>query len=127
MLQPYEWTVIRLIPRIERGELINVGVIVYCRNLDFLEAAVELDESRALALDPNLDLDAVRAHLRSIQGLCVQDPAVGPNASRPAGERFRWLTAPRSTMVQASVVHTGLTADPAGELERLATAIVRPL
>ena len=121
----YEWAVLRVVPRVERGEFVNAGVLVYCHALGFLAAAVELDEARALALDPGLDLGAVRRHLGAVPDLCAGSPAGGAGAGRPPGERFRWLTAPRSTVVQTSPVHTGLSADPAAELDRLLDVLVR--
>jgi len=124
--QPYEWAALRVVPRVERGEFLNVGVVVYSRPLEFLGAAVHFDEQRALALDPDLDVAAVRGHLESLRALCAGDPQAGANAARPAGERFRWLTAPRSTVVQPSPVHTGVTDDPAEELSRLMARMVLP-
>jgi hypothetical protein len=122
----YEWSVLRVVPRVERCEFVNAGVVVYCRQLDFLAAAVELDEARALALDSELDLVAVRRHLQGIEALCEGRHEAGPNAARPPGDRFRWLAAPRSTVVQPSPIHTGLTDDPAAELGRLLEVMVRP-
>jgi hypothetical protein len=123
---PYEWAVLRLVPRVERCEFVNVGVLVYCRPLDHLSAEVAVDPARALALDPELDLEAARRHLDMVVALCSGDAAVaGPNALRPIGERFRWLVAPRSTVVQASPVHTGLTDDPDRERARLMGSQVR--
>ena len=122
-MQPYEWAIVRLVPRVERGEFINVGAIVYCQSLDFLEAAIDLDETRALALDPGLDMAAVRVHLASIERLCDGSDA-GASGDRSQGDRFRWLTAPRSTMVQTSPIHTGLTDDPAAQLRRLMETMV---
>jgi hypothetical protein len=122
--QPYEWAVLRVVPRVERCEFVNVGAIVYSHATGFLGARVELPEERTLALDPALDLDLVRRHLGAVVALCAGDLSVGPNADRPAGERFRWLVAPRSTVVQTSRVHTGLADDPAAELERLVQSVV---
>lgn len=122
----YEWAVVRVVPRVERCEFVNAGMLVYCRALDFLAAAMELDEARALALDPRLDLPAVRAHLTGVGELAAGAPATGASGARPPGERFRWLTAPRSTVVQISPVHTGLTDDPGAELQRLLDVMVRP-
>ena len=122
----YDWVTLRVVPRVERGEFVNAGVVVYCRQLDFLAAAVELDEARVIALDPAADIATVQRHLRSLEDLCAGAPAAGANGARPLGERFRWLAAPRSTVVQPSPVHTGLTADPAAELARLVDLMVRP-
>ncbi|WP_319461863.1 DUF3037 domain-containing protein [Micromonospora sp. RTP1Z1] len=122
MREPFEYAVIRLVPRVERGEQINVGVILYCQARDFLGARTHLDADRARALAPDVDLEAVAAALGSWDRTCGGD---GPARTMKPGERFRWLAAPRSTMIQASPVHTGLTADPAAELDRLMDALVR--
>jgi hypothetical protein len=121
----YEWAVLRVVPRVERCEFVNVGVVVYCRALDYLAAWTTQDLSRAQAIDPGLDVAAVRAHLDGIQAVCAGDPTAGANGRRSPGDRFRWLVAPRSTVVQASPVHTGLTDDPAAELEDLVDRMVR--
>jgi len=120
----YEWAVLRVVPRVDRGEYVNVGVVVYCQALDFLRAAVTTDLSRALALDAVLDVTAVRAHLESVAALCAGDLAAGDSGRRSPGERFRWLIAPRSTVVQTSPVHTGITHDPERELGDLAAQMV---
>jgi Protein of unknown function (DUF3037) len=117
--------VLRVVPRVERCEFVNAGAVVFCQALDFLAAGVDLDEGRALALDEALDLPAVRRHLAAVRDLCAGAPAAGPMAAQPPGQRFRWLTAPRSTVVQTSPVHTGLTDDPAAELTRLLDVMVR--
>ena len=124
-MHPYEWAVLRIVPRVERAEFVNAGVLVYCHPLDFLAAGIELDEARALALDPVLDVACVRRHLESVRALCEGAPSAGENGARPPGDRFRWLTAPRSTVVQTSPIHTGLTTDPAAEVERLLDLMVR--
>lgn len=124
MPQPYEWAVLRVVPRVERCEFVNAGVVLYCQAEDFLAAGVALPAARALAIDPELDLDLVRRHLDAVVALCAGDTSMAPNANRPAGERFRWLVAPRSTVVQPSRVHTGLTDDPAAELARLVDSVV---
>lgn len=121
----YEWAVVRVVPRVERCEFVNAGVVLHCGPQDYLAAAIELDTDRALALDPALDVEAVSRHLQALDDLCAGRPAAGANGRRPPAERFRWLTAPRSTVVQASPIHTGLTQDPAAELERLLDAMVR--
>ena len=125
-MHPYEWSVVRVVPRVERCEFVNAGVVVYCQALDYLRAGIALDEQRALALDSGLDLDVVRRHLQAIEELCAGAPAAGANGARPLGERFRWLTAPRSTVVQMSGIHTGVTSDPARELHRLLELMVHP-
>ncbi|GAA5054673.1 hypothetical protein HNP84_003012 [Thermocatellispora tengchongensis] len=120
----YEYALIRVVPRIERGELINAGVIVYCQPRDYLCAKAELDEARLLALDPGADVTAVRQALAVYERACGDDTP-GPLARESRGGRFRWLTAPRSTVVQAGPVHAGLTDDPAAELEHLFARLVR--
>ena len=124
-MQPYEWIVLRVVPRVERGEFVNAGVVVYCQQLDYLRAAVDLDDAGALALDPQLDVAAVRRHLDGVRVVCDGAPEGGANAARPRGDRFRWLSAPRSTVVQASPIHTGLTDNPDAELARLLDVMVR--
>jgi Protein of unknown function (DUF3037) len=123
----YEWAVLRVVPRVERCEFVNVGVLVYCQALDYLAAEVTDDLSRALALDPSLDVDATRRHLAGVRALCAGDPSAGDNGRRPVGDRFRWLVAPRSTVLQPSPVHTGLSDDPAAMLAALYDAMVAPL
>jgi hypothetical protein len=117
----FEYALIRVVPRIERGETINAGVIVYSQQYRYLCARIELNEDRLRALDPGVDTDAVRAALGAFTKACTE----GPLAGRPLGERFRWLTAPRSTIVQPGPVHTGLTTDPAAELDHLFDTLVR--
>ena len=124
-LLAYEWCVLRVVPRVERCEFVNAGAVVYSRSGDVLVAGVELDAARALALDQRLDVAAVRRHLDVVTAVCAgMHPAT---AAMPPGARFRWLTAARSTVVQASPVHTGLSLDPSAELDRLLNAMVRPL
>ena len=117
---PFEWAVLRVVPRVERGEAINVGVIVYCRPLEYLGSRVRLDPDRLAALDPGLDVEAVRGPSRP-------PPTARCATDDDLGRRFRWLVAPRSTVVQPSPVHTGLTADPAAETERLFRLLVLPV
>ena len=117
----FEYALIRVVPRIERGEAVNAGVIVYSKSHRYLCARIELNESRLLALAPQVDLAAVRAALSAFEQACTH----GPLAGRPLGERFRWLTAPRSTIVQPGPVHSGLTADPEAELTHLFDTLVR--
>jgi hypothetical protein len=118
---PYEYAIIQANPRIERGELINVGVLLYCQRLDFLRARTHLHRDRLLALDPDADVESIRAALASWESTCE-----GGGAAREMkpGERFRWLVAPRSTVLRAGPVHMGLTDDPAAEVERLAVLLV---
>lgn len=120
MSEIFEYAVIRVVPRVERGEMLNAGVVVYAKSFRYLRARIALDEGRLAALDPRVDLDAVRAGLRAFERACTE----GPLAELPLGDRFRWLTAPRSTIVQPGPVHTGLTGDPAADLDRLFDQLV---
>lgn len=124
MRHVFEYAVIRVVPRVQREEFVNAGVILYCQGLDFLGAAVHLDEARLRALDPGADVDGVQAGLAAWQTVCEGKGGLAPCAP-PAGQRFRWLTAPRSTIVQPGPVHAGLTADPAAELAHLLDVLVR--
>jgi hypothetical protein len=119
---PYEYAVIQAVPRIERGELINVGVLLYCQRYDFLRARTHLDAARLRALDPGADVDAVGAALGSWENTCQ---GAGAAHEMTQGERFRWLVAPRSTILRAGPVHMGLADDPQAELERLTDLLVR--
>ncbi|KMS79917.1 hypothetical protein ACH49_10240 [Streptomyces leeuwenhoekii] len=121
----FEYALLRVVPRVERGECINAGVLVYCRAEAFVAARTHLDEARLLALDPGADVPGVRAALRAAEGVCAGGAAAGQAAGDDAGRRFRWLVAPRSTIVQPGPVHTGLTADPAAEADRLLELLVR--
>ena len=120
MSEIFEYALIRVVPRIERGESINAGVIVYSKSFRFLRTRIELDEDRLQALDPGADLDAVRSALSAFSRACTD----GPLAEQTLGERFRWLTAPRSAIVQPGPVHAGITDDPAADLDRLFAALV---
>jgi hypothetical protein len=117
----FEYALVRVVPRVERGEAINAGVIVYSRGHRYLAVRIVLDVTRLLAVDPAADVDAVRSALAAFEKACTE----GPLADRPLGERFRWLTAPRSTIVQPGPVHSGLTEDPAAELSHLFDTLVR--
>lgn len=121
----FEYALLRVVPRIERGECVNAGVLVYCRPKSFVAARTHLDEARLLALDPTADVAGVRAALRAVEKVCAGGDAAGQAAGDDAGRRFRWLIAPRSTVVQPGPVHTGLTADPEAEVERLLALLVR--
>ena len=127
---PAEWTydyaIIRVVPRVQRGEMINVGVILSCADADFLDARIEIDERRLLAFDATVDLAAVREHLATIPAICRGGAEAGPIGELPSRGRFRWLVSPRSTIIQMSPVHTGRTSDPAASLERLMDQVVRP-
>jgi hypothetical protein len=121
----FDYAIVRIVPRVERGEFVNAGVIVFCRTRKYLDARVELDERRALALDPTLDLEEIVSHLSTIPKICSGDPEAGPIALLSQSERFNWLVAPRSTIVQCSAVHSGLCSDPTSQLERLLDTMVR--
>ncbi|MBQ1096185.1 DUF3037 domain-containing protein [Streptomyces sp. b94] len=121
----FEYALLRVVPRVERGECVNAGVLVYCRAESYVGARIHLDERRLLALDPDVDLPGVCAALRAVEGVCTGGDAAGQAAGDDPGRRFRWLIAPRSTIVRPGPVHTGLTADPAAEAERLLDLLVR--
>ena len=120
----YDYAVIRVIPRVEREEFINVGVILSCPAKNFLEAHIELDEHRLLALDPSVDLDVIRKHLAAITTICAGGKEAGPIGQLSQRERFHWLVAPRSTMIQTSSVHTGYCDNPAEALAHLVGKMV---
>jgi hypothetical protein len=124
-LSSFDYAVIRVMPRVERGELINAGVILFCLGKDFLRARVEVNEPRLCALWPEIDLDLVRQHLEAIPKICSGAPDAGPIARLSLRERFHWLVAPRSTMIQVSPVHTGLCDEPERALEELFCQAVR--
>ena len=121
----YDYAVIRVVPRVDRGEQINVGVILSCPEANFLDARIELDEALLLALDPSVDVATVRANLAVIPSVCRGGADAGPIGALDARSRFRWLVSPRSTMIQPSAVHTGRTSDPARCLEQLMNRVVR--
>jgi Protein of unknown function (DUF3037) len=123
----FEYAVLRVVPRVDRGEAINAGVIVYCRPRRYLAARVDLDAERLRALDPAADVDGVRAALAAISAVCDEAQTAGQAGQQDIGRRFRWLTAPRSTVVQPGPVHTGLTTDPDAEADRLLRTLVRRL
>ena len=126
MPSPFEYALLRVVPRVERGEFVNAGVVLYCQEKRFLEAAVHLDPERLRALDPRLDLEAVRAHLEAAGRVCAGGPGAGPIGLLPPVQRFGWLVAPRSTIVQPSPVHTGLAEDPREALDHLLQTMVLP-
>ena len=120
----YDYAVIRVLPRVEREEFINVGVLLYCPSLNFLRAECSPDETRLTSFASGADLTEVRDHLGSICRICSGSDDSGPIGKMSLGERFRWLTAPRSTVVQTSAVHTGFTDDPEATLKRLLRQLV---
>ena len=123
----FDFAVVRIVPRVERSEFINAGAILFCRVRRFLRATVELDRDRLLALAPCIDVAEVERHLALIPLVCEGGPAAGPIGLLSMAERFHWLVAPRSTLVQPSPVHCGLCDDPASELEHLLDTMVRRL
>ena len=123
--EDFQYAILRVIPRVERGESLNAGVVLFSRRHGFLAARTELDAAALAALSPGCDPAEVRAHLETLERVAAGDAAGGPIAALEPSERFHWLTAPSSTIVQASPVHTGLTADPAAELDRLFATLVK--
>jgi hypothetical protein len=122
---PFEYAIVRVVPRVERGEGLNAGIVLMCRPRRFLGARAELDEALLVAMAPDCDPEIVRAHLAAIEAVAAGDPGAGPIAALPYPERFHWLVAPSSTIIAPSEVHTGLTADPAATLEHLFRTLVR--
>lgn len=122
---PFQYAVVRVVPRVERGESLNAGVILLCRPRRFLAARVELDPARLRALAPDVEPATIRSHLEGIVRIARGDADAGPIAALTQGERFHWLVAPSSTVIQPSEVHTGLCDDPAQELDHLFERLVR--
>jgi hypothetical protein len=123
-LQPFAYAIVRVVPRVERGESMNAGIVLQCRPKRFLEARVALDEARLRALDPDCDPAEIREHLAAIEQIAAGDPTGGPIAALSQSERYHWLVAPSSTIIQPSEAHTGMTADPAATLEHLFVTLV---
>lgn len=120
----FEYAALRAVPRVDRGDAVNVGVIVYCRTLEFLAAGVRVDPARLLALDPAADVAGIGAAIEAYACVCRGGADAGAAGQASPGQRFRWLTAPRSTVVQPGPVHLGLTADPVADLDRLVAALI---
>ncbi len=125
-LCPFDYSVVRVVPRVERGEFVNAGVILSCPGQNYLKARVELDAERLAALDPNFDRETVERHLNAIPLICEGGPQAGPIGLLPQRARFHWLVAPRSTIIQTSPVHTGFCEDGDAVLEHLFEKMVRP-
>ncbi len=130
-VRAFEYALLRVVPCVERGELFNAGVLLYCRELDYLGARVDLDAHRLAALDPHADPAAIRRALDAVVAVCADGSAeaarhAGPAGAEDRGRRFRRLTAPRSTVLQPGPVHTGLTVDPAATLQHLFATLVLP-
>jgi hypothetical protein len=121
---PYQYAIIRVVPRVERGEQVNVGIVLLCRSRRYLGARTVLDADRLRAIAPDLDPTTVAPHLAAIEAIARGDESAGPIARLGIGERFHWLVSPASTIIQPSEVHTGLCDDPAQELDRLVAALV---
>jgi Protein of unknown function (DUF3037) len=122
--EDFQYAILRVVPHVERGECLNAGVVLFCRRLGFLGARTELDEDALAAMAPDCEPAAVRAHLDTLERVAAGAADGGPIAGLDPSERFHWLTAPSSTIVQSSAVHTGLTSDPAGELDHLFERLV---
>ena len=122
--RPFQYAVLRVVPSVERGERINVGVVLYCRQHRFLELRAEIDEDRLRALAPGLDPAPVRSRLAALCAVVKGAPEGGALAELPASERFGWLVAPSSTILQPGEVHTGMTDDPAATLTKLFATLV---
>lgn len=120
----YDYALIRLVPNVERGECLNVGVILFCRTLDFLGARIYLNEVRSLAMSPDLDLSAVQQQLDTIVLICGGGPEAGPLGQMSQSERFHWLVSPRSTIIQISPTHEGVCDNPEVTLEHLFKTMV---
>ena len=125
MPSSFDYAIVRVVPRVERGELINAGVIVSCPTERYLAARVALAAERLLALSPGSDVDDIAAALALIPLIAAGDPRGGPISQLPRGERFHWLVAPRSAVIQTSPVHTGICSDPAAALAELIAKLVR--
>jgi len=124
-LRTYDYAVVRVVPRVERGEFVNAGIILSCDVERVLEARIEFDESAVLALDAAIDLELVRDTLATIPAICAGGTAAGPIGKLSARERFHWLVSPKSTIVQTSPVHTGQCSDLEAALEHLMNSMVR--
>ena len=120
----FEYAVIRIVPRVEREEFLNVGVVLYCADQKFLQTMFELNEPRIIAFSPHLNIAQIEAHLCAFRQICLGDSNAGPISKLPVAERFRWLTATRSTVLQTSEVHPGLCTDAQEMLEKLYTRLV---
>ena len=122
----FSYAILRVVPRVERGERFNAGVVLFCRQRDFLGIRVALDKRRLAALAPDLPAAEVRSHLDALVRVAEGDAGGGPIAAMPPSERFGWLVAPSSTIVQPSKVHTGISGDPAATLDALFAELVAP-
>lgn len=121
----YDYAVIRVVPRVEREEFVNVGILLSCPTAKFLQARIEVDEARLRALDPDIDLDTVRRHLEAMEAICAGGPGSGPIGLLPQRARFHWLTAKRSSIIQTSPVHLGRCTHAGNAVEHLMDRMVR--
>jgi hypothetical protein len=121
----FQYVVLRCVPRVDREEFLNVGVVLHCQDADYLACAGHVDDGRLSALSPDVDVEAVRSALRAVTAVCEGDPAAGAAGRAPLGIRFGFLSAPRSTVVQPGPIHGGITGDPVTELPRLLATLVR--
>jgi hypothetical protein len=121
----YEYAVIRLFPRVDRGECLNVGVVLYCKTLSYLGFRYELNESRVSAFSPEISVTEIKEHLDSFDRICQGIKDSGPIGKQDKASRFRWLTAKRSTIIQPSEIHPGYTTDPEETLEKLFFRMVK--
>ena len=121
----FDYAILRVVPRVERQEFINAGVVAFCLEKKYLAARIRLDAERLKALWPDADVELAREHLEAVRRICEGDAAAGPIAKLPQRERFHWIISPRSTIIQPSPVHTGRTSDPAACLEHLVETVVR--
>ena len=125
MSHPYQYVVLRFVPRVDRGECLNVGVVVHSQSAGVLRCAWHVDEARILAVAPDADLDGLRAALEAVGTMCERPPSEVDTSLSTPGKRFGWITAPRSTVLQPGPVHGGSVADPAAEVDRLLDRLVR--
>lgn len=125
-LLSFDYAVFRVVPRAEREEFVNAGVVLFCLELDFLEVRIELDRARVQALFPGADLALIEDHLNAVRTIATGGEGSGPIGKLSIRERFHWLVAPRSTVLQVSAVHTGLCESPERAIEQLMTSMVRP-
>ena len=123
-MSPFQYAIVRVVPRVERGECMNVGVVFFCRPRRYLAARIALDEARLAAFAPDLDVEEVRAHLEAMERIAAGEQGSGPVARLDQSERFHWLVAPSSTVIQTSPVHTGLCDDPEETLDGLLKKLV---
>jgi len=121
----YDYAVIRVVPKVDREEFINAGVILCCSNKEFLQALIELDEARLRIFAPGIDIELVKSHLKAIEAICSGSPEAGKIGQLSQRERFHWLTSPKSTIIQTSPVHSGYCNDPAEELKDLVNKMVK--